>query len=359
MPTVYRLFDPGRQFFDDNGDPFASGKLFTYSAGSSTKKTTYQDSAGATPHANPIILDSSGRLPAPVWGTTGAYKLVLAPSTDTDPPTSPEWTEDNVSGVNDTVSTSIDQWVASGLTPTYIGATSFSLVGDQTTAFHVGRRLKTTNSGGTVYARITASSYSAPNTTVTVVNDSGSLDAGLSAVSLGVATWANPSIPFDGAAFIVAKTASGAADVSFTEFNSSIYSAYLFVIESLQPATDGTTLVVTMSSDGGATYISTSVYQSYRVDRVRGAASVDNSGTATSATISTAIGNQADEVLSGILRLQANRGRGVYEVTYANGSTVFTVSDGGFHVPATVNGIKFAMASGNESGTIYMYGYRK
>lgn len=359
MPTVYRLFDAGAQFFDDNGDPYAGGKLFTYSPGSSTKKTAYQESGGTTPHANPIVLDAAGRLPAPVWGTTGGYKFVLAPSTDTDPPASPEWTEDNVSGINDTASTSIDQWSDSGVTPTYVSATSFTLVGDQTTAFHAGRRVKTANSGGTRYGRITAASYSAPNTTVTVLLDSGSLDAGLSAVSLGVATWANPSIPFDGLALIVAKTASGAADISFTEFNSSLYSAYLFVIESLQPATDGTTLGVTLSSDGGATYISTSVYQSYRVDRVRGSASADNSGTAALATISTAIGNQADEVLSGTLRLQANRGRGVFEVTYANGSTVFTISEGGFHVPATVNGIKFAMASGNESGTIYMYGFRK
>lgn len=102
-------------------------------------------------------------------------------------------TEDNISGVNDTAVSS-DQWVASGLTPTYIGATQFSLVGDQTTAFHVGRRLKTTNSGGTVYSTITVSAFTSL-TTVTVVNDSGSLDAGLSAVSYGLLTTDNPSTP--------------------------------------------------------------------------------------------------------------------------------------------------------------------
>jgi hypothetical protein len=71
----------------------------------------------------------------------------------------------------------------------------FTLVGDQTTTFTVGRRLKTTNSGGTVYSTITASVFAAV-TTVTVVNDSSSLDAGLSAVALrhhdcAVALWAS------------------------------------------------------------------------------------------------------------------------------------------------------------------------
>lgn len=194
MPTVYKLLGLETQFFDDNGEPYAGGQLFTYVAGSSTKKTTYQDGDGVTPHANPIDLDAAGRLPAPVFGTTGPYKLVLAPSTDTDPPASPEWTQDDISGINDTASVTLDQWVDSNLTPTYVGATSFTLVGDQTTEFHVGRRLKSQNSGGTRYSTITATSYSAPDTTVTVANDSGSLDAGLSQVSLGLISYVNPSI---------------------------------------------------------------------------------------------------------------------------------------------------------------------
>jgi hypothetical protein len=197
MATVYRLLDVGRQFLDDNGDPYAGGLLFTYTAGSSTKKTTYQEASGSTPHANPIVLDANGRLPAPVWGTTGAYKLVLAPSTDTDPPASPEWTEDDVSGINDTATSSVDQWVASGLTPTYVSGSQFSVSGDRTTELHAGRRLKTANSGGTIYSSITASSYSAPNTTVTVVSDSGSLDAGLSSVSYGLLSATGHSLPID------------------------------------------------------------------------------------------------------------------------------------------------------------------
>lgn len=84
-----------QQFFDNNGVPLAGGKLFTYQAGSTTKLATYTDFTGNTPNANPIILDSAGR--ASIWLTPStAYKFVLSPSTDTDPPTNPIWTVDNI-----------------------------------------------------------------------------------------------------------------------------------------------------------------------------------------------------------------------------------------------------------------------
>lgn len=186
--------DARQQFFDNQGNVLNGGLLFTYAAGSSTKLNTYTDSTGAVANANPIQLDADGRTPDGVWLTEGlAYKFVLSPANDTDPPTSPIWTEDNLRGVND-ASLTIDQWVSSGLTPTYVSATQFTLAGDQTSTFHVGRRIKTTNTGGTVYSRITVSAYAAL-TTITVVNDSGVLDSGLSAVSYGLLTATDPSFP--------------------------------------------------------------------------------------------------------------------------------------------------------------------
>lgn len=189
----------GRQFLDENGDPYSGAKLFIYAAGSSTKSATTKDSAGLSSHANPIVLNSRGE-PADgagasqaIWQSEGTpIKMVLAPSTDTDPPVSAISTWDNISGINDTTVT-IGQWV-SGPAPTYISATSFTLVGDQTTEFHVGRRLKTSNTSGSIYSTITAVAYTSL-TTVTVVNDSGSLDSGLSAVSYGILTATNYSLP--------------------------------------------------------------------------------------------------------------------------------------------------------------------
>lgn len=189
----------GRQFVDANGAPYSGAKLFVYTAGTSTKYTATKDQAGTSNHANPIILNSRGEpsdaggASQPIWQAGGvSVKLVLAPSTDTDPPGSPISTWDNIAGIND-ASVSADQWIT-GPTPTYVSTTSFTLVGDQTSTFHIGRRVKTTNSGGTVYSTITASAYTTL-TTITVANDSGSLDSGLSVISYGLFSASNTSWP--------------------------------------------------------------------------------------------------------------------------------------------------------------------
>lgn len=189
----------GRQFLDANGNPYVGALLFTYVAGSSTKVTTTKDSAGVSNHTNPIVLNARGEpsdgagTSQAIWQPGGvAVKYVLAPSTDSDPPMSAISTWDNISGINDT-SVTIDQWIA-GPTPTYVSVTQFTLVGDQTNTFHVGRRIKASVTAGTVYGTITVSAYTTL-TTITVVLDSGALDSGLSAVYYGILTGTNTSIP--------------------------------------------------------------------------------------------------------------------------------------------------------------------
>ena len=84
-----------QRFFDAAGVPLDGGKLFTYAAGTTTKQTTYKDSTGGTPNTNPIILDSAGY--CNLWlDATLAYKFTLSPATDTDPPTNPIWTVDQL-----------------------------------------------------------------------------------------------------------------------------------------------------------------------------------------------------------------------------------------------------------------------
>jgi hypothetical protein len=82
------------QWFDNDGDPASGYQLFTYEAGSATKLATYSDVDLAVPNTNPIILDSAGR--ATIFLSALSYKFVLSDDTDTDPPTSPLWTVDNV-----------------------------------------------------------------------------------------------------------------------------------------------------------------------------------------------------------------------------------------------------------------------
>lgn len=85
------------QFMNPNntGAPAAGLQLFTYLAGTSTKQSTWTDSTQTTQNSNPIPLDALGG--ANVWGDpTLAYKFVWAPANDTDPPTSPIRTVDNL-----------------------------------------------------------------------------------------------------------------------------------------------------------------------------------------------------------------------------------------------------------------------
>jgi hypothetical protein len=86
------------------------------------------------------------------------------------------------------------QWINLGLTPTRVDADTFSLSGDVTGTFHVGRRVKVTGSA-TGYASISASTYSAPNTNVDVTMDTGSLPVTLSAVYIAALSATNSSIP--------------------------------------------------------------------------------------------------------------------------------------------------------------------
>ena len=66
------------QFFDNNGIPLSGGLLYTYQAGSSTPLATYTDINATTANANPIVLNSSGRLDNEIWLTYGYfYKFVL------------------------------------------------------------------------------------------------------------------------------------------------------------------------------------------------------------------------------------------------------------------------------------------
>lgn len=78
-----------------------------------------------------------------------------------------------------------------GHTPTYVSATSFTIATDVTAYYPANRPLKITDSS-TLYGIVSSSSYGAPNTTVNVTLDSGSLSASLSAVSVGVLDTGDP-----------------------------------------------------------------------------------------------------------------------------------------------------------------------
>ena len=115
------------QALSDTGAVLAGGKLYTYIQGTTTNQATYKQQALSVQHANPIVLNSAGRLDDPVWATAGeTFKLVFKTSADVQ--IGPTW--DNVSGVNDTSGLGVQYWggtaggTANVLTLTFSGGPS-------------------------------------------------------------------------------------------------------------------------------------------------------------------------------------------------------------------------------------------
>jgi len=194
------LFSPfgNSQYSDSATGALAVGYYVqTYIAGSSTLATTFTSASEATPNANSntlastVILNAAGLNPAGgFWLSSGvSYKFVIRNASGVVVET-----VDNITGVT-SAAASNTQWVASGVAPTFVSGTSFTLAGDQTTAFHVGRRQQFTVTAGTVYGTITVSAFAALSTITVLMDGSTVLDAGLSVVNLSILTANSPAMP--------------------------------------------------------------------------------------------------------------------------------------------------------------------
>lgn len=109
----------GAQFFTDSGIPLAGGLIYTYAAGTTTPQAAYTTSAGNVAHANPIVLNSAGRVASggEIWLTDAvAYKFVLQTSAAVT-----IGTYDNVTGNA--------SGVAAGVYATFAASSGASLVG--------------------------------------------------------------------------------------------------------------------------------------------------------------------------------------------------------------------------------------
>ncbi|MEG0348724.1 MAG: hypothetical protein RR605_11805 [Acinetobacter sp.] len=68
------------QCFGLDGKPLAGGKVYTYSAGTTTNKATYTTMAGTVANPNPVILDQNGK--AKIFLGDGSYRLQIKDSND-------------------------------------------------------------------------------------------------------------------------------------------------------------------------------------------------------------------------------------------------------------------------------------
>ena len=95
MPTVSAASMFTLQMFTDAGALMASGRLYTFAPGTTTKKVAYTEPTGTTGHTyttggdgiDYIALNARGEIPAPLFLQAGGYDIVLK---DADGNT--EWT---------------------------------------------------------------------------------------------------------------------------------------------------------------------------------------------------------------------------------------------------------------------------
>lgn len=184
------------QFIPGGNTPASGALLFCYSVGTTAKQNTYTDASASTARTNPIVLDSGGNVPGngEVWIASSA-KFVLAPSNDTDPPSSPYWTRDGLPGLNNVTSGIFSEWVQ-GSTATFVGVTAFSVVGDQTALYTLGRRIKATVTGGDRFGIVSSAALSGGSTAVGITIDSSTLNSGLSNLWYGLLSTPNGSVPW-------------------------------------------------------------------------------------------------------------------------------------------------------------------
>ena len=108
----------GQQFFDNTGLPLNGGLIYTYQAGSTTPLATYTDVNGTVANSNPIVLDSSGRLPNEVWLTYGFnYKFVVKTSAAVT-----LGTYDNLYGIIGVANTSTGTTIPTGMISLWYGS---------------------------------------------------------------------------------------------------------------------------------------------------------------------------------------------------------------------------------------------
>lgn len=94
------------QVLTDAGQVLTNALIWTYQAGTSTPTSTWQDSGGVTLNANPIQLNSAGRLTAPIW-QQGGVPIKIQISTNAGTVGSPVFgvqigpTLDQISGIDD------------------------------------------------------------------------------------------------------------------------------------------------------------------------------------------------------------------------------------------------------------------
>jgi len=197
------------------------------------------------------------------------------------------------------------------------------------------------------------------------------LPAGINDASVASITALAQVSAGDGITLISSQTASASASLSFTTGIDSSYRTYLFKFINIHPSTNATKFRLIGSTNGGSSYgvATTTAFFEALVDETGTYAEVryengDDVAQSTSAfPISTNIGNDNDESLSGFLYLfEPSSSTFVkhFLTSTQDGYATYTKTarvGGYFNTTSPINAVQFSMSSGNiDAGTIYMYG---
>ena len=170
-----------------------------------------------------------------------------------------------------------------------------------------------------------------------------------------------------------ASTASSSATISFTSGIDSTYKEYLFLFNSIHPATDSANVQFQGSINGGSAYgvnITSSYFQA-QANASETALEYDGGqdiaqGTGFQTILGKEVGNGNDESASGMLRLFDPSNTTFVKHFLAIGNCQDTeamsregFTGGYFNTTSAINAVQFKMSSGNmDAGTITMYGVK-
>jgi hypothetical protein len=162
------------------------------------------------------------------------------------------------------------------------------------------------------------------------------------------------------------QTASSSSSIVFTQFTST-FSQYFLTIRALIAATNNSSLLMTVSTNGGSTYLNAN-YQ-WVVFNYSSAASTSHSNSTSDSSIglTPSVSSTTSQAYDGDVKL-INMNQSVqcniqsYGTLIDNGSSnlIFTNSYGMNSTNTAINAVKLAMSSGNiSSGVFKLYGLKE
>lgn len=216
--------------------------------------------------------------------------------------------------------------------------------------------------GGTGNTSATAFALQAGGTTSTGAHQS--LTTGTSGQflqsggSAALPTWVNASVTGN-LVLIQSQTASSSASLTFTTGITATYNTYLFVLSNILPATNGVSLELQISTNGGSTYIATG-YTSGATINGFNSTGWANANSTTFDYISTTQSSSAPTicVAKWLYNVQGGGNYQSHGIGTYNASGTFAQQDVfGYNATTTINAFKFLMSSGNiASGVFTLYG---